>query len=271
MRLFSWSAVLLWAGMLFGCFPRGDPSKPLPTFLAPAPQKAQRLVVVLPGRGDDLDDLRKSGVAQAVQSAWPDADVMLTGLALGYYLAGQAEQRLHDEVVGPARRRGYSQVWLVGASLGGMGSLMYNRAHPDEVTGIVLLAPYLGEHGLLSEIAAAGGAAAWQPPPQPAAVNADNFQQELWRYLQSWSRDRAAARNVWLAYGKSDRLREAVPLLAPLLPPGHVLAFEGGHEWTVWTPATREVLRQIDVENASGRSSWEQEREVPQPKLNTRR
>ena len=245
MRLFSWSSVLLWAGMLFGCFPRGDPSKPIPTFLIGAPQKAQRLVVVLPGRGDDLNDLRKSGVAQAVQSAWPDADVMLTGLALGYYMDGQAEQRLHDEVIVPGRRRGYAQVWLVGASLGGMGALMYDRAYPNQVTGMVLLAPYLGEKPVLSEIAAAGGVAAWRPAAQPAAVNAGNFQQELWRHLQTWSRQPAAARNVWLAYGKTDRLRDAMPLLAPLLPPGHVLVREGGHEWRVWTPATRDVLLQI--------------------------
>jgi hypothetical protein len=246
MRLYSWSSLLLWAGMLFGCFPRGDASKPIPTFLVDAPQKAQRLVVVLPGRGDDLNDLRKSGVAQAVQSAWPDADVMLAALALGYYMEGQAEQRLHDEVVEPARRRGYAQVWLVGASLGGMGAVMYDRAYPNQVTGTVLLAPYLGEHGVLSEIAAAGGVAAWQAPPKPAAITPDNFQQELWRHLQTWSRWPEAARNVWLAYGKTDRLREAVPLLAPLLPPGHVLVRDGGHEWRVWAPATRDVLLQID-------------------------
>ncbi|MDB5882302.1 MAG: alpha/beta hydrolase [Ramlibacter sp.] len=248
MRLLSWSWVLLWAGMLFGCFPRGDPSKPIPTFLVNAPQKAQRLVVVLPGRGDDLDDLRKSGIAQAVQSAWPDADVVLTGLALGYYMEGQPDQRLHDEVIVPARRRGYQQVWLVGASMGAMGAVMYDRAYANDVTGMVLLAPYLGEHPVLSDIAAAGGAAAWQPPPKPASINPDNFQQELWRHLQSWSRQPAAARNVWLAYGKTDRLREAVPLLAPLLPPGHVLVREGGHEWSVWTPAARDVLLQIDRE-----------------------
>jgi hypothetical protein len=51
---------------------------------------------------------------------------------------------------------------------------------------------------------------------------------------------------VWLAYGKADRLRESMPLLTPLLPPGHVLLREGGHEWPVWSPATRDVLVRID-------------------------
>jgi hypothetical protein len=246
MRLFSWSSLLLSAGMLLGCFPRGDPAQPIPTAFVDAPQKAQRLVVVLPGRGDDLDGLRRSGIAQAVQSAWPDADVVLAGLALGYYLEGVAEMRLHDEVIVPARRRGYAQVWLVGASLGGMGAILYDRAYPEQVTGMVLLAPYLGDPPLLSRIAAAGGVARWQAPPRPAAVTVDNFQQELWRHVQGWSRDGAAARNVWLAYGRKDRFRESMSLLAPVLPPGHALEREGGHDWGVWSPVTREVLVRID-------------------------
>jgi pimeloyl-ACP methyl ester carboxylesterase len=234
--------------MLLGCFPRGDPSQPIPTALVTAPQKAQRLVVVLPGRGDSLDGLRKSGIAQAVQSAWPDADVILTGLALGYYMEGVADARLHDEVIAPARRRGYSQIWLVGASLGGMGSIMYDRAYPGNVTGMVLLAPYLGEKEIQSTVAAAGGIAKWEPPPKPGTVNTDNFQQELWRHVQSWSRQPAAARNVWLAYGRKDRFAESMSLLAPVLPMGHVLVREGGHDWDVWSPVTRDVLLQVERE-----------------------
>ena len=248
MRLPTWSSVVLWAGMLFGCFPRGDPSQPIPTLSIAAPQKATRLVVVLPGRGDDLEGLRASGIAKAVQAAWPDADVVLTGLALGWYLEGIAEKRLHDEVVAPARRRGYSQVWLVGASLGGMGAIQFDRAYPGQVSGLVLLAPYLGEDGLLDRIAAAGGVARWQPPPRPGAVTPDNFQQELWRHVQGWSRQPAQARRVWLAYGREDGFARANALLGTALPPSHVLVREGGHDWDVWSGATREVLLQAGRE-----------------------
>jgi hypothetical protein len=244
MRLFSWSSLLLWAGMLFGCFPRGDPSQPIPTESIAAPQPARRLVVVLPGRGDDLQGLRRSGIAQAVQSAWPDADIVLTGLALGYYLEGVAQQRLHDDVIEPARRRGYAQVWLVGASLGGMGAIMYDRAYPGLVTGMVLLAPYLGEDEMVARIAAAGGVRRWQAPPKPAAVTSANFQQELWRHVQGWSRDPVAARKVWLAYGRKDGFAGANALLGAALPAGQVLVRDGGHDWDVWTPAARQALMQ---------------------------
>lgn len=246
MGRFSWSLLVVWAGMLVGCFPRVDPSQPVPTAFLGAPQSARRLVVVLPGRGDDVEGLRKSGIAQAVQAAWPDADVVLTGLGLGYYFAGLAEKRLHDEVIEPARRRGYTQIWLVGASLGGMGSVMYDRAYPDEITGMVLLAPYLGDAPIQSEIARAGGVANWRPPAKPDAVTADNFQQELWRHVQTWSRRPEAARNVWLAYGKGDRFSTSMPLLEAALRPDQVLVREGGHDWDVWSPVTREVLMRID-------------------------
>ncbi|MEJ5991340.1 alpha/beta hydrolase [Ramlibacter sp. PS3R-8] len=243
----SWSWLVLSLGMLVGCFPRGDPSKPIPTEFIAAPQKARRLVVVLPGRADDVAVLRRSGITQAVQQAWPDADVVLAGLALGYYMEGQAERRLHAEVIEPARKRGYAQVWLVGASLGGMGALMYDRAHPDQVDGLVLLAPYLGEKQLLQEIAAAGGVARWQPPPPPRVIDEDNFQQELWRHLQTWSRAPGARRNVWVAYGDKDYLRGALPLIAPLLPPQHVLQPRGGHDWETWSPITRDILSRVDA------------------------
>ena len=49
-----------------------------------AAQLAQRLVVVLPGRGDDLASLQRKQVAQTIQRAWPDAYVILTGLSMPF-------------------------------------------------------------------------------------------------------------------------------------------------------------------------------------------
>jgi alpha-beta hydrolase superfamily lysophospholipase len=246
----SLPGLLLMLGMLFGCYPKGDPTRPIPTVTVPAPRTATRLVVVLPGRGDDIAALQRAGIAQAIQAQWPDADVVLTGLAMGYYLKGNAVQRLHDEILVPARQRGYREVWLLGASLGGLGALMYDGQWPGSVDGILLMAPYLGEKPLLQQIDAAGGLAHWNPGPVPPQVNGDNFQRELWRHLQQWSRDPARARNVWLAYGDQDYLRGTMPSLAPLLPPSHVLVRSGKHAWKVWTPAARDILARVDAERA---------------------
>ncbi len=250
MRL-SLSGVLLMLGMLCGCYPKGDPGKPIPNVLIPARIPVQRLVIVLPGRGDGLTGLQRSGIAHSIQSQWPDADVVLSGLAIGYYLQGNAIRRLHDEIIAPARTRGYREVWLLGASLGGMGALMYDAQWPGTVDGIVLMAPYLGEKPLLDEIAAAGGIARWNPGSRPAQVDGDNFQHELWRHLQTWSRDPARARNVWLAYGDRDYLGQTMPSLIPLLPASHVFVRSGRHAWSVWTPATTDILAAIDAERHS--------------------
>lgn len=232
---------------LGGCIAGGSPDRPIPTRLVAATQTPQRLVVVLPGRGDDLSGLQRSGVAGAIQSAWPDADVMLVELTLGYYRQGRAPERLHEEVIAPVRAQGrYREIWLVGASMGGMGTLLYDRLRPGELDGLVLMAPYLGDRPILREVADAGGLAQWQAGPE-RPIDAGNWQRELWRHLQSLQRDPDRARRIWLTYGDDDRLRAAMPLLTPALPPEQVLVRDGGHAWKVWSPALGEVLRRVDA------------------------
>jgi pimeloyl-ACP methyl ester carboxylesterase len=188
--------------------------------------------------------MQSAGMVEAVHSAWPEADVLLAGAALAYYTDGGLAQRLREQVVQPARARGVTRVWIVGASMGGMGALLYDRAYPGELDGIVLLAPYLGERRLLSEIADAGGVLAWQPGPA-RELDASTYQHELWRHISSWRDEPQAAARVWVGYGDRDRLRDAIPVLAPLLPPEQVLERPGPHAWTVWVPLTREIFAQI--------------------------
>ncbi|QSX77575.1 alpha/beta hydrolase-fold protein [Agrilutibacter solisilvae] len=235
---------------LSGCAARGDASQPIPTALITAPQKPTRLVIVLPGRADDLEALRGSGIVQSVQSAWPDADVVLAALTMPYYRQGIAVQRLRSEVVLPARTRGYQEIWLAGASMGGMGTMLYDAHYPDELDGLILLAPYLGETSMIAEIDHAGGVASWDAgPPQP--ITADTWQHELWRHIQGWTQRPASARRVWLAYGEDDRLSRAMPFLLPALPAEQVLVRKGGHTWSVWSPAMNDILLRAAGSSAS--------------------
>ncbi|MFD0740237.1 alpha/beta hydrolase-fold protein [Lysobacter koreensis] len=243
-RLLQW-LMLVWVALLAGCAAGGDPSQPIPTSLISAPQPPQRLMVVLPGRADDLRALQRSGVVEAIQRSWPDTDVVLAELTLPYYLDGTASRRLHEQVIAPARQRGYREIWLSGASMGGMGTLMYDQAYPGQLDGLVLLAPFLGERAILQEVAGAGGVAGWDAGPAQA-VTRDTWQHELWRHVQGLSRDPARARRVWLAYGDHDKLRKAMPLLTPALRPEQVLVRPGGHSWRVWSPALGDVLEAAD-------------------------
>ena len=240
-RLLSCLLVLTLA-LLGGCAMRGDLTKPIPTELVHAPQAAQRVVVMLPGRGDDLAGLQRERVAQIIQSEWPDADVILTGLTMPYYTGGVATRRLHDEVIAPLKQHGYRQVWLAGISLGGFGTLLYDQAYPGQVDGMLVLSPYLGEHAIQREIRDAGGLAAWQPGPvQP--MGPQTFQRELWRYIKHWSDDPTRTQTMWLAYGADERLRKAIELMSPQLSASHVRMLPGQHDWKLWKPAMHELLR----------------------------
>lgn len=225
----------------------------IPVTLIPAPQATADapLIIVLPGIGDCLRDLENCGMAAAIQRSWPRADVLLAGLTLRYYLHGDAAQRLHADVILPARARGSRQIWLAGASMGGMGALLYARRHPAEAKGLVLFAPYLGNTHLVQSIAMSGGVRQWNPGPLPASITRENYQTELWRVLHDWALHPETAQHAWLAIGLQDRLLPAARLLAPVLPSGHFLEFPGGHSWKTWNRAASEIFTRIAAQSAS--------------------
>lgn len=231
---------------LTGCAAGGDVTRPVPTTFVPAPQPAHQLVVMLPGRGDSLQSLTDTGVAQLIQQSWPDADVILTGLTMPFYRQGRVAQRLHDEVIEPARRPAYRQVWLAGISLGGMGALLYDRQFPDQIDGLLLLSPYLGEAAIHREIRQSGSLAAWQPGPAQR-IGPDTFTRELWRYLQSWSTHPARTGSVWLAYGADEPFRQPIELMTAQLRADHVVMLPGRHNWKLWKPAMRTLLKRASA------------------------
>jgi hypothetical protein len=227
--------------LLAACGGPVRPDLPLASTTVPAAQPATRAVVVLPGRGDDLAGLEQSGIVAAIQQQWPDADVVLADVSLSVYRGGNMPERLHADVILPTRARGYQQVWLAGASMGGMGVILYDRDHPGALDGLILLAPYLGGRAIQREVAGAGGLASWDPGA-PQQIDASNWQHELWRHLQTLSLDPQQQKRVWLVYGEKDRLRRAIGLLSPHLLADQVLVRPGGHTWAVWNPAMGEIL-----------------------------
>ena len=222
----------------------GDASLPIATELLPAPQPspARTLVIVLPGRADDGRGENERGMARAIHEAWPGADVVLTSATYAYYRDGTVVERLHVDVVAPALRAGYRRIWLAGASMGGMGAMLYERAHPGTVTGVVLFAPFLGDEPLLQEIRRAGGVRQWDPGPLPAAVDARNYQRQVWKHIRD---EPALASRVWLACGSDDYLLSGARLLATTLPDGRFLEMPGSHDWRTWSRMGKTVFSHI--------------------------
>lgn len=233
---------------------------PVPVTLIPAPQATADapLVIVLPGIGDYLRDLENCGMAAAIQRAWPRADVLLAGLTLRYYLHGDAAQRLHADVILPARAHGSRQIWLAGASMGGMGALLYIRRHPAKAKGLVLFAPYLGNSHLVQSIVTSGGLRQWNPGPLPRSITRENYQTELWRVAHGWALHPETAQHAWLAIGSHDRLLPAARLLAPVLPPSHFLELPGGHSWKAWKSGPRPKFLRALLRNLRPQSSARQ-------------
>lgn len=241
------SLPLLAALLLAACAALEQPKERIPTetVAARSPAAPTRMVIVLPGRGDNLDGLRATGIAKAIQDGMPEAEVVLVELTMPYYIEGRSVQRLHEEVVAPARKRGIRDIYLVGASMGGMGTLLYEREYPGQMKAIVLMAPYMGDGKIIGEIKAAGGLAQWRPGPLPAKVDGDNVAREEWRLVQSWLGNAARARDVWLICGDQDSFYPAALMIAPLLPAQNTLSRAGSHAWRVWTPAAAEVFSRI--------------------------
>jgi pimeloyl-ACP methyl ester carboxylesterase len=193
--------------------------------------RADCLVVLLPGRGSSPEDFTHHHFADLARQAGADVDFLAADARLGYYYRHTLLDRLQADVIAPARARGYRQIWLAGISLGGTSALLYTQAHPADVTGILLLAPFLGDPPVVDEIAATG-LAAW---PTPAVTLESDFERDLWRFLQPYARRPQPRPPLYLAYGTHDRFARAHALLAAALPADHVFTAPGGHDWPTWT------------------------------------
>lgn len=196
--------------------------------------RARCLVVFLPGAGDEAEVFAEEGFVRALRQRGLSVDVVAANATMGYYFRGQLTERLDRDVVTPARAKGYEQTWVVGISMGGMGTLLYSRERPAHVDGVLALAPYLGSGGLLKEIRDAGGLARWQAPARADPLTEDNYQREIWRWLQAVTAGREPGPVLYLGYGQQDRLADEDALLAQALPEGHVYLTDGGHEWDPW-------------------------------------
>ncbi|MGQ0506349.1 MAG: alpha/beta hydrolase-fold protein [Myxococcaceae bacterium] len=216
-----WSLGLL---LLTGCKLLLSAPTPLRALSYPAAPGAQAPTVFLflPGRGDDAEAFAEHGFFAKDEGV----DFIAVNATLGYYVHETLHQRVREDVLPTVQS--YSHRWIGGISMGGMGALLVHKDDPS-FEGILLIAPYLGDEPVIEEIEKAGGLAKWKPPDQPA-----DYQRELWRYLQTLTSTPGKGPEIYLAYGKHDRLVRGHGLLAAVLPPDHVLTVQGGHDWEPW-------------------------------------
>jgi len=205
---------------------------------AAQPSEERILLIMLPGAGIEAADFAAQGLVAMAQREMPALDVIAVWPELELYLEGSVAPVLQEAVIAPALASGIRRIWLLGLSLGGMGALLHASAYPHVVEGLVLLAPFIGTHGTVAEIAVAGSFDRWSAVESGATPP----ERQLLVWLQGQLRSGADSPRLFLGHGVDDRFAVGHRLLAAQLPASQVVMVDGGHDWATWTAAWRAIL-----------------------------
>ena len=210
--------------------------------------RADTLIVMLPGVYSYPEEFVREGFVKAVQDNRLAVDVVRVDAHLGYYEKNAFVERLRQDVIAPAKAHGYRAIWIFGISLGGFGGLIYAQEHPEDIAGVVALAPYLGAPKISDEVGKAGGLIRWSAPENPSADERSQRETALWTSLKRYGVPTATTLpQLWLGYGKADRFATSNGLLGDVLPPERVFTTEGGHDWAPWLRLWKSALATLPV------------------------
>lgn len=230
---------------LGGCYFTRSPSRPVPALEArrDAMDRQRCLVVMIPGFLDGPDTYLENRFPHTL-TATSRCDAVMVDLHYRYYGDVGIADLVYTDVILPAAARGYEEIWLLGISMGGLGTLLTAERYTSMIDGIILLAPFVGDEGTLRTIREAGGAATWRPPSGLAdeAWTESNYTLHLWSWLRRYHTDPDGMPPIYIGWGDTDRLGEGDALLAALLPEDQVFSRPGGHGWSTWRPLFDDIL-----------------------------
>ncbi len=188
------------------------------------------LVVLLHGRGGRAGNFVKYGAVEQIRDCQPKTNIVGVDSHFGYYRERIIEERLREDVIKPARAAGIRQVWLLGISMGGLGSLVYRSRYSDDIEAVILMAPYLGEWEELNDYAR---------NPDLARASGDPDFIEVWDGVSATDLDNPA---ITLAFAEDDDNNRQHRWLASLLDDSRIVSGPGAHEWSSWRKLWPEAL-----------------------------
>lgn len=184
-----------------------------------AHQRQETLIVLLPGLKDRAAVFEQEGFIDLIRKHELPVDIVAADAHTGYYVRGTLVRRLHEDVILPAKKHGYKHIILVGVSMGGYGALRYAKAHPNEISTVVLLAPFLGLGPFMKELAEAG----------------DEDFEDTWRWLAKYPGGAGDGYpRILLGYGNEDVFAKTDSTLAEHLRKEDVFTQLGAHLWGTW-------------------------------------
>ena len=202
------------------------------------PEIKPNLIVFLRGMGgaskclfSPHDCFDKKGFVSAVRERNLPFDMVAPDLHFGYYRDRTFVDRLKKDIIQPAQNKGYKNIWLVGVSMGGLGSLFYLKAHPDDIEGVVMLGPFLGDDDILEQIIVAGGLDSWEPG---AYDKEEQWQKDIWSFLKGYPHNDPQESPLFLGLGKDDYYQKGQSLLATYLPSDKVVKINGKHRFSTF-------------------------------------
>jgi enterochelin esterase-like enzyme len=196
--------------------------------LAQPGQQADTLLILLPGAYQQPEDFIDEGFVQAVRQRQLNIDLIMAELSFSQIADQSALPQIHDSLIQPAIAAGYQYIWLAGISIGAYVAMSYADHYPEELTGLLLLAPYPGNRMTTGEIAFAGGIKAWTPD----AIPGEDTERGNWYWLKTHAYSKDI--EVHLGYGEDDRFAESHLMIAQALPATRVDKVMGEHVWPVW-------------------------------------
>ena len=198
----------------------------------------KNLFVFLRGLGGSHRSFEKEGLVEATRQRGIAFDMVAPNAHFAYYAKRTLIERLRKDVILPAKKKGYENIWLVGFSMGGLGSLLYVREHPEDISGICLISPFLGDDDIIDEINKNGGLRSWTPGDYAPE---DDWEKMLWH----WIKIKVATGNtppIYLGFGNNDTYAEAQQLLSTALPENHITQRKGAHDYETFKALWRSFL-----------------------------
>ena len=203
--------------------------KPLKTlsYFSDKNTSSKNLFIFMRGLGGSHRSFEKEGLVEVTWQRGKNFDMMAPNAHFAYYAERTLIERLREDIILPAKEKGYENIWLIGFSMGGLGSLLYYKEYPEDISGVCLISPFLGFGSIIEEIYDNGGLKSWVPGDYSPE---EDWQRMLWHWIKVTVADDNSI-PIFLGFGNKDLYVDAHRLLTTALPEDNITRMEGAHDY----------------------------------------